>query len=418
MLNTKFSDKYRYQMAFLMFVLWVLVYWQRVNVTILLVDNAFLVDMGLVGESAKQGLLMTVFLISYSLSNILGAPLGDWIGPRKTMLFAMMVSSLAMLLGGLAAGLMTVLAARLILGIGQGVYYPTQSILVKKWFPLAERGKANAIYGIGCIGPVLAMPVFTFLLANYSWRSIFYLVAGLGVIGLLPVLKGFITDSPETNRFMTNSEKRYIQKNSPGEETVQKTSALQGIKLIITSGNYWLLSISYIAFLSIWWGVVTWVPQYLMVARGFSLQSMGFMAAAPYASAALGVLLGGALSDRFSRRAVFGAVALLGAAFCILTAALVDSRIIAAFFIIIAPVFCEMYYAPVWVILQSLLPDHLVGTGSGFMNGFSNLIAAMSPLIMGVLIDLTNSYNAGLFYLTILGIVGASCSIILMRKNL
>jgi len=142
------------------------------------------------------------------------------------------------------------------------------------------------------------------------------------------------------------------------------------------------------------------------------------MAAAPYASAALGVYLGGALSDRFSRRAVFGVFALLGAAFCILIAALADSNTVSAFFIIAAPVFCEMYYAPVWVILQSLLPDYLVGTGSGFMNGFSNLIAAMSPLIMGALIDLTDSYNAGLFYLTILGVIGASCSMVLMRKNL
>jgi len=141
MLNMNISNKYRYQLAFLMFVLWVLVYWQRVNVTILLVDNAFLTDMGLVGESAKQGLLMTVFLFSYSLSNILGAPLGDWIGPRKTMLAAMVVCSLAMFLGGLASGLMMILAARLILGIGQGIYYPTQSILVKKWFPLSERGR-------------------------------------------------------------------------------------------------------------------------------------------------------------------------------------------------------------------------------------------------------------------------------------
>lgn len=418
MLNMNFSDKYRYQMAFLMFALWVLVYWQRVNVTILLVDDAFLADMGLIGQSAKQGLLMTVFLISYSLSNILGAPLGDWIGPRKTMLFAMVVSSAAMILGGIAPGLMTILAARLILGIGQGIYYPTQSILVKKWFPLSERGKANAIYGIGCIGPVFAMPVFTYLMEDFGWRSIFYLVAGLGIAGLIPICKGIITDSPANNRYISKAEKDYILNASPGEETIQKASVIQGMKLIITSGNYWMLSISYITFLSIWWGVVTWLPQYLMIARGFSLQSMGFMAAAPYASAALGVLLGGALSDRFSRRAVFGVVALLGSAFCILTAALADSPIVSALFIIVAPAFCEMYYAPVWVILQSLLPDHLVGTGSGFMNGFSNLIAAMSPLIMGALIDMTGSYNAGLFYLTILGIIGASCSIVLMRKNL
>lgn len=60
-------------------------YLDRVNVSVLLADNAFLTDMGIKGQPIQMGLLMTLFLIAYGVSNVFLSPLGDYLGPRKAM---------------------------------------------------------------------------------------------------------------------------------------------------------------------------------------------------------------------------------------------------------------------------------------------------------------------------------------------
>ncbi len=60
-------------------------YLDRVNVSVLLADKAFLTDMGIEGKPAEMGLLMTWFLIAYGVANVALSPLGDIFGPRKAM---------------------------------------------------------------------------------------------------------------------------------------------------------------------------------------------------------------------------------------------------------------------------------------------------------------------------------------------
>lgn len=409
---------YRYLMVSILFLIWIVVYLQRVNIGILLVDERFLADLGLVGQSAKQGLLMTLFLIPYAFSNVVGAPIGDLLGPRKTMLLGLFIAASAMFMGALAGSFAIMLSARILLGIGQGIHYPTQSIIVSNWFPVEERGKANAVYGMGCIGPLLAGPIFTYLIAVWGWEYVLYLAGVLGFIFLIPLFNKMVTDYPKQNPYIKKSEKQYLQEAvPPGQKLTADSSVTKAIKPILQSSTFWLILVAYSAYLSIWWGIVTWVPQYLAVARGFSLESLGWLASIPYGSAALGVFLGGFISDRLSKRSIFGIVGLTGASLCILLAALVSSNFLAAALVVSAPIFNQMFYAPIWTIVQSTFPTHLMGTGTGMVNGIANLISAAAPVIIGGLIQWSGSYGVGLMYLTLFGILGALCSLIMMRRG-
>lgn len=409
---------YRYLVVSILFVIWIVVYLQRVNIGILLVDERFLSDLGLVGQSAKQGLLMTLFLIPYAFSNVIGAPIGDLLGPRKAMLLGLLIAASAMFMGALATSFAVMLSARILLGIGQGIHYPTQSIIVNNWFPPEERGKANAIYGMGCIGPLLLGPLFTYLIANWGWEYVLYLAGGLGLIFLIPLFNKMVTDFPDQNQFIKKEEQQYLAECVPrGQKLEVLSGGMKDIKPILLSSSFWLILISYSAYLSIWWGIVTWVPQYLNIARGFSLASLGWVASLPYGAAALGVFLGGFISDRLTKRSVFGIVGLGGASLFILLAAVVPSNALSAALVVSAPVFNQMFYAPLWTIVQSTFPSHLMGTGTGMVNGLANLVSAAAPVIIGLLIQLTGSYGVGLMYLTAFGILGAFCSLVMMRKG-
>jgi len=163
--------------AVLLFVILV-AYLDRVNVSILIADPVFLEDMGLKGESAKQGLLMTFFLIPYAVSNIALGYLGDRLGPRIAMSISIFLWSVALFIGGAARSFAAMLGARTILGFGEGLHYPMQSSFVKNWFPMHERARANAIWGIGLLlGPAVAMPIVAMIISTWGWRA-FVLLSG------------------------------------------------------------------------------------------------------------------------------------------------------------------------------------------------------------------------------------------------
>lgn len=409
---------YRYLIVSILFLIWVVVYLQRVNIGILLVDERFLSDMGIVGESAKQGLLMTLFLIPYAISNVIGAPIGDLLGPRKAMLLGLIIAAAALFMGAWAAGFAVILCSRVLIGIGQGIHYPTQSIIVKNWFPPEERGKANAIYGAGCVGPLLAVPLFTYLIGHWGWEYILFLAGFLGVILLIPLFNGMVSDDPRQNRYIGKEEQSYLARCvPPGKKLSVRSGGLKEMLPILGSSNFWYITVAYSAYLSIWWGIVTWVPQYLMVARGFSLESLGWVAAIPYGAAASGVAIGGVLSDRLAKRSVFGVFGLTGAAVFILLAALIPSNGISAMLVVSAPIFNQLFYAPLWTIVQTVFPSHLIGTGTGMVNGLANLVSAAAPVIIGSLIQLSGSYATGLMYLVAFGLTGAVCSFLLLRKG-
>ncbi|EAX48267.1 hypothetical protein TcarDRAFT_1814 [Thermosinus carboxydivorans Nor1] len=87
--------------AILLFTLLV-AYLDRVNVSVLLADNAFLTDMGIKGQPVQMGLLMTLFLIAYGVANVVLSPLGDYIGPRKAMSISIFLWTISVLIGGFA----------------------------------------------------------------------------------------------------------------------------------------------------------------------------------------------------------------------------------------------------------------------------------------------------------------------------
>jgi MFS family permease len=89
------------------------------------------------------GWVLSIFILSYSLFQI---PLGAW-GDKKgqRMVLAVNVLWWSMFTGftGMAGGFMALVAIRFIFGIGEAGAYPNMTGVIGKWFPKAERGRAQ-----------------------------------------------------------------------------------------------------------------------------------------------------------------------------------------------------------------------------------------------------------------------------------
>ena len=397
-------------------------YIDRVNVSVLMADNAFLTDMGIKGDPVSMGLLMTSFLAAYGLGNVFLSPIGDILGPRKAMSLSIFLWCAALFMGGLSGTFAIMIGARIILGVGEAMHWPMQSKYVKNWFPPAERGKANSIWIFGLfIGPALAMPFFTWVIQGMGWRVSFFVLV---LIGLVPLsLIWFMTkDHPRDHKGVNKLELEYIEKGLAEEMAVEvqteKTGVWDNMKLFMFNYRFWLITAFYFCNASVWWGTMAWLPSYLKVVRNFSWGAMGAMSSLPYVLGAIAVLAFGYLSDRVGRRAPFAALSMFGAALGIYFGAHAPDNMTAAILISLGIASLGLGLPSTWSLLQQVVPGKTIGAGAGMMNGIANGGAALAPIVIGSLIASSGgSYVAGLMYLVTLGVVGGLCMCVLSYQK-
>ncbi|MBP8819323.1 MAG: MFS transporter [Syntrophomonadaceae bacterium] len=418
MSNSSNRGRYRYTLIIILAVMWVLVYLQRTNIGVLLVDQRFLEEMGLVGQAAKQGMLMTAFLLVYSLSNMLSVPVSNRLGPRRALFLGVIVGALSMLAGGWVACFGALILVRVILGLAHGIYHPNISLLVKNWIPAQERGTANAVVGVGgCLALIVALPLYSWINSGLGWEYSFIIPGLLGLLAIIPLGLHWVSDQPTDNPYISAQEAQYIVSHNQDTDIKGDESAVDtvGVRELLKSTSFWLMAVIYTAFLCSWWGLMTWMPQYLVQARNFDISGMAGYISLAYAAAVVGILTGGRLADRVVPRSVIGIVALCGVALATLGIALAPSPLGAVVFMALAVGINEFVYPALWAIMQTSLPAHLVVTGSGIASGVGNLLSAVSPFIMGWLIQVSGSYTGGLLFLVSIAALGAVCCIFLYR---
>ena len=396
-------------------------YLDRVNVSVLLADKAFLDSMGIAGQPIEMGKLMTYFLIAYGVANVALSPLGDIWGPRKAMALSIFLWTLSLFIGGFATTFATMLIARLILGVGEGMHWPMQSSFVKNWFPPGERGKANAVWLIGLMaGPMIAMPFFTWIIGTWGWRPSFFVLAAMGFIPL--VLIWFMTtDHPRQHKSVNQAELEHIEAalkiEAEAEASMKVESIWQRLASFCYNYRFWLLTINYFCIASIWWGTMAWLPSYLKAARGFSWAAMGALASLPYFIGTVSILYFGHISDKLGRRAPFVAVSHVLAAAGIYFGAHASDNLTAALLISFGIGAIAIALPSSWSLLQKIVPGKAIGAGAGMMNGLANGGSAFSPVLIGYFIAATGSYVGGLMFLVGLGILGCICMTILSLQK-
>lgn len=413
--------KQRFYIVAMLFVGIMVAYLDRVNVSVLGANSEFLTYMGIKGQPIQIGMMMSIFLATYGIANVTLAPLGDYLGPRKAMSLCIVLWAVSMFVGGFAASFTTFLIARVILGIGEGWYYPMQSLYIKNWIPPQERGRANAAWIVGqSLAPAIAMPLFAYVIGHYGWRESFYLCIALGLIPLY-LFWFHSTDKPSMHKGVNAAELKHIEdgmaqevKNSqPGE----KQSFWQRLKPFSMNYKYWLLVYWYMSLQFVYWGLVAWLPAYLKTARGFSWSEMGWMASLPFVAAVVLKAGSGLIIDKIGRSGPLLFAAMFLGGISIYGAATVSGKYPAALLLTCAFGFVSMATPAAWTLLQGLVPSTSLSTAGGTMNGISTGLSSLSPVIIGSVIAATGSYNSGLISLVVVAVSAAFVAGILSIKK-
>lgn len=137
------------------------------------------------GMDRLQWIAGAYTLVFASLLLSAGA-LSDRLGAKKIFVFALFVFTLSSVAGGLAGGVVSLIAARAVQGIGAALMLPSSMALLVEAFPDPKaRSRAVALWGGISAMALVAGPLLGGMLVELvGWRSIFYLNVPICLIAL------------------------------------------------------------------------------------------------------------------------------------------------------------------------------------------------------------------------------------------
>jgi MFS transporter, ACS family, solute carrier family 17 (sodium-dependent inorganic phosphate cotransporter), other len=164
------------------------------------------------------GLVQSSFFWGYLLTQVLGGVWADKYGGKLVLGLGVLWWSLATALTPLAAsaGLVPLLAARCLMGIGEGVAMPAMNGMLSRWVPVAERSRSLALVYSGMfVGSIVGLALSPQLIARFGWPSVFYGFGALGVAWYMAWQKR-VAATPSEDPRISSSEKAYILANTVG----------------------------------------------------------------------------------------------------------------------------------------------------------------------------------------------------------
>ncbi len=332
------------------------------------------------------GLVFSGFAYPYLIFQIIGGWVSDRFGARRTLIACGLVWAVATVLTGMAVGLASLLAARLLLGLGEGATLPAASSAMSRWVARGKRGYAQGItHAAARIGNAAAPTVVVAIMAMRGWRASFYVCAGISFLWVVVWMLAY-TEYPKDHPRITPEELAEL----PAAET--RTQLQIPWRRLLKR----MAPVTLVYFCYGWtlWLFLSWLPQYFLHSYGLNLQQSALFSSSVFFAGVIGDTLGGLVTDRLLRRTDSLRVA-RSRMVCVCMAASLLSLIpllflhtpaVALVCLSLGFFFAEMTIGPMWAVPMDIAPDY-AGTACGIMNTGSALAAIISPVVSGFLID-------------------------------
>jgi EmrB/QacA subfamily drug resistance transporter len=369
-------------------------------------------EMGI--DSAAVQWVMNAYLLVLGSFMLVGGSLGDRIGLRHTFIFGNAVFGLGALACALAPSLPLLVAARCVQGLGGALLVPASLALIGSYFSEEERGRAIGTWAgasalTTAIGPVLG----GWLVDQWGWPSVFWLVAPLAVLTLSIAAWRVPADSP--------GEKAPL--DYPGALLLAAALATL-IYALVDRGSVWL-TVSFLVVAAILLATFIWrekqyssplLPLGLFASRAFRganlmtfllyaalsgalyflpfnlIQVQGYSATAAGAAflpmtllLGFGSTLTGDLIRRFDPRVVLTVgPAVAGVGFLALALPGTNGTFVTGFLpgILIIGLGMTISVAPLTTVVMSTVSEHQTGVASGINNTAARLAGVIAVAVL------------------------------------
>ena len=409
----------RFKLVFMSFLAIFICYIDRVNISVAIIP----MQQQFGWSEAQVGIVFSSFYFGYMFTMILGGYLADKYGGKYVLGFGVLAWSLFTFLTPIFAyqGFFAIFLIRVLLGLGEGVAFPSIHSLYARWIPFTERTRVIAITNSGIsAGTVFGFAVTTIIITMYSWELVFYLFGLLGIIWSFFWFKGF-SSMPSENKKISNDELSKILNEAPSSENAKKVP----FKNLIS--NLPFLAITVATFCNNWvlFTFISYMPKYVnsdisIGGLGISLESDTFLILIilPAVIGVISLLIGGFIVDTLIKqglkvivaRKLFNSIGFFGAGVLIYLIPYQTSVEITLILLCLIN-FCIGMAAGGFGVNHADIGPNYTGNLFGIAGSIGMIAAVFSPLVVGFILENTNSwflifnistivlFFGGLFYL-------------------
>lgn len=384
-----------------LFLGYVIVYIDKLSVGISIISISKDIPM----TESQKGLILSGFFIGYAIMQIPMSFAINKFGAKNVLIWSIFMIGVFDFIFSFSQTVTMLLATRLLTGMLAHSGYPSASSKeIIDHFPLERRTFAKGILisssGIaGVIGPILLSP----LIEKYNWKFAYFLLTGLALVCSFIIAKGI----PKPVKQPVNQ--------TENNQVKEKVSLLK----IWNNRNIWVLFFAAFFVNSLLYGINNWLPSFLISQRGVNLTQSGIIGSTVGLFALVGAIGGSYVVSKFFAQKdilVIMICSTIGSSF-VFWSYYVHSVVL--FILILGTATLLMTVAFVTLMTIPLK----VFTGKNFAPSYSTISTggilggATAQIIIGSLVDSSETYLSAFMYFLALGIL-AAVSLMFLKKGI
>ena len=355
-------------------------------------------------NKAAMGLIFGAFGLSYAIFELPMGLLGDRLGVRRILLQIVLAWSIFTALTGAAWNFVSMYLVRFLFGAGEAGCFPNLTRMLSVWLPARERITAQSLmWACTRWGGAATPPIVLAIIGLFGWRYAFVAFALLGVIWCL-IFFAWFKNNPAEHPSVNAAERELIETT----RSMQLHRSQDNWLSILLTKQVAVLVLQYFCFSFVWYFYITWLPTYLIEARGQTPARAASLSVLPLLFGGFGSLLSGLMPIRIPRQriALFG---FLSAALFLFAFTSISSVVPAMLCMGLASFSSDLTMPISWNTCVEIGGPY-TATVAATMNMLGNLAGFVAPVLGGMILQHTGGHWNPLIYLMIgSSLISATC---------
>ncbi|QGZ67027.1 MFS transporter [Paraburkholderia acidisoli] len=395
-MNAEDSMRRNWWIIALIFVQWVIGYFDKTAISVLAVPIAKAFHF----TPTQMGAVLSGFFLGFAAMTPIGGYLADRFGPRLVLGTVMSLWSIFTGMTGLAWSLSSLVVFRALFGLAEGSFPAASSAAVAHLVPREQRGRAKALLTSGAsLGTAIGSIAVAAVASRWGWQSPFVLFGALGVVNTLLFL------------LISRSMRR-------ASDTASSTVVGEGRwSIVLRSPLAWVLAATQFGVGFFAWGLFQWMPTYWIQVKGLSLSSASLITAASTMLAFFAMIGTGMVSDKINgKEGKFVFVLLLVTIAATSLTWYVSQVTWGIVFFSIAQIALSSCAPLLAIVVLKRMKTSLAGTATGMTNFGQQLAGVIAPTVMGFAIETTGGPYGMVFTLVMAVLALAACASLMIDR--
>ena len=338
--------------------------------------------------AAALGMTASSFFLGYTIMQIPGGFLTDRLGSKRMIIVTLLLWSLLTIVTGIAWSLISLIVIRFLFGLAEGPYPSAALKQISEDYSEKEKSQATSAlissnYAGAAVAPLIIVPI----IAASGWRSSFVWL-GIGGLGLMLI---------------------YYLLERPLKSLKEESKTFKKIVWKDIDSRVWAFVIIGLALNIITKGLETWMPVYFLKEQGINLKNLAWLVPLPVISGGIAAFISGFVMVHFFKNKERWMIIIASFLTLIFMFGLFKSTSLVGIvsFEVLIYFVKSLAFTGIFSFTANILSEKAYGSSIGIVNFGGQLGGFCGPLLIGWIVQVTQSYSSAFLGLVISALVAA-----------